>query len=129
MLTMYANEEHMLHFLTKGAAAYLRKDTTAEEMTKAIEQVAKEGKYLTLENSKALLHQMNPDENSPIALSEREKEVLVLICQEKTTQEIADELFLSPRTVETYRKQLLEKTESKNIAGLVKYALERKWIL
>ncbi|KAB2810107.1 response regulator transcription factor [Phaeocystidibacter luteus] len=128
MLTMYAHEEHLLHFLSHGAGAYLLKDSSSDEMVKAIVQVAKEGRYLTLEASKALLHRMNPDESSPPEFSEREKQVLKLICEEKTTPEIAEELFLSPRTVETYRKQLLEKTGVKNTVGLVKYAMERKGI-
>lgn len=128
MLTMHAHEEHMIHFLANGAGAYLLKDTTSEEMCKAIRVVAKEGQYLTPESSKALLHQLHPDESTPPEFSEREKEVLKLICEEKTSSEIADILFLSPRTVETYRKQLLEKTYSKNTAGLVKYAMQRKGI-
>jgi DNA-binding CsgD family transcriptional regulator len=55
-------------------------------------------------------------------------EVLQLICQEYTTAEIADKLFLSARTIETYRKRLLEKTGARNTAGLVKYALEHKLV-
>lgn len=129
MLTMHAHEEHMVYFLSNGAGAYLLKDTSKEELTLAIKQVVKEGQYLTGASSRALIHRIHPDDSSPPELSEREKDVLRLICEEKTTAEIADELFLSPRTVETYRKQLLEKTHSKNIAGLVKYAMERKGLI
>ncbi|TNE30989.1 MAG: response regulator transcription factor [Bacteroidetes bacterium] len=129
MLTMYNHDEHMLYYLKNGASAYLLKDMSVEEMCTAIRAVFYSGQYLTNKAARVLLDEEIKSPDAPIALSAREQQVLRLICMEKTTSEIAEELFLSPRTVETYRKQLLEKTNSKNIAGLVRYALERKGLI
>lgn len=129
MLTMYNQDEHMLYYLKNGASAYLLKDMSVEEMCTAIRSVHQTGRYITGKAAKVLFEEETKSPDAPISLSEREVQVLKLICQEKTTPEIAEELYLSPRTVETYRKQLLEKTNSKNIAGLVKYAMERKGLI
>ena len=65
---------------------------------------------------------------SEIKLTKREREILELICEELSTNEIADKLFISAYTVETHRKNLLSKTGAKNVAGLVKFALQNKII-
>lgn len=129
MLTMYNHDEHMLYFLKNGASAYLLKDMSVEEMCTAILSVYYKGEYISSKAARVLFDEEIKSPDAPISLTEREVQVLQLICQEKTTPEIAEQLYLSPRTVETYRKQLLEKTNSKNIAGLVKYAMERKGLI
>jgi DNA-binding CsgD family transcriptional regulator len=96
-----------------------------------IDQVAKKGFYYNenvLETIKeTILSSKKPKSNLETGfLSPREIEILQLICQQKTTAEIAEELFLSPRTVEGHRNNLLLKTESRNIAGLVVYAIQNE---
>jgi len=130
MLTMFNNEEYMIHFMQAGASGYLLKDAEPSEVEAAVRKVANGGTYLSEEVSQALLNRLDkvkttaPDLGKQHNLGERELEVLHLICQEFTTQEIADKLFLSIRTIESYRKRLLEKSGARNTAGLVKFAME-----
>jgi two-component system, NarL family, response regulator DegU len=135
VLSMHDEDRMILHLLEKGVSGYLLKDTDPDEVEHAIRTVMDEGVYLNGHVSKALhrkvTHQPDPAKPSPggtgvytgkIPLSEREKEVLHLICQELSTAQIADKLFLSPRTIEGHRLRLLEKTATKNTAGLVAFA-------
>ena len=97
---------------------------------KAIYKVVEAEFYFSEEVSKAMLHGMsNPDlKNSGgrggHGLTEREVDVLQLICKEHTTAEIGEALFLSPKTIEGYRKALITKTEARNMAGLVLFAIK-----
>lgn len=132
MLTSFDDEHIIMHLLELGVSGYLLKNADSEEIKKAIHTVHETGHYfndlvsntmlkaLTLKNNSA---QKQKDE---ILLSDRETEVLKLICQELTTTEIAARIFLSPRTVEGIRSSLIEKTGVKNIAGLVIYALKKE---
>jgi DNA-binding NarL/FixJ family response regulator len=130
MLTMIQNEEYMIHFMQAGAGGYLLKDTEPKELEHAVRKVMETGTYLSDAVSQAVMKQLmasKPVEanfDSSHNLGERELEVLRLICKEFTTQEIAEQLFLSTRTIETYRKRLLEKTGARNSAGLVMFAME-----
>lgn len=131
LLTMHDNEKYMVSFLQLGANGYLLKDTAPEELVFAVKRVHETGKYLSDRVSDALLNRLGslktkaPQLGDITNLGERELEVLQLICQEHTTAEIADQLFLSTRTIETYRKRLLEKTDTRNTAGLVRFAIEK----
>ena len=71
---------------------------------------------------------LNKNKTNPIQLSRREIDVLALICAQHTTSEVADKLFISPRTVEGHRNNLLLKTQSRNIVGLVLYGIEKRLI-
>ena len=129
LLTMFKNEEFMLHFMKSGAHGFLLKDAHPEELEQAIRKVMQTGFYLSDTVSRVMLQRLEDFEQGTVGstpgkiqLAERENEVLQLICQELTTAEIAEKLFLSPRTVETYRKRLLEKTGVRNTVGLVLYA-------
>ncbi len=128
MLTMYEQPQFIVDFLSQGANGYLLKDSAQDLVFEAIEKVHQTGQFLTPKVSEVLLGQLTNPTDSSEKLGERELEVLQLICQEYTTAEIADKLFLSARTIETYRKRLLEKTGARNTAGLVKYALEHKLV-
>lgn len=130
ILSMHAEDNFILHLMEQGANGYLLKDSEPEELEKAIQQVVRSGFYFNERLSRVLLGGLKQKKVQPPKLggesfNEREMEVLELICAEKTTPEIAEALFLSPRTVEGYRKSLLEKTGARNTAGLVAYAFRR----
>ena len=130
-LTSYDTKSFVANMIQVGAVAYLIKNTTPKALLHTINQVAKKGFYYNenvLETIKeTILSSKKPKSNLETGfLSPREIEILQLICQQKTTAEIAEELFLSPRTVEGHRNNLLLKTESRNIAGLVVYAIQNE---
>ena len=133
VLTMHDEDRMVLHLLEKGVSGYLLKDSDPDEVEKAIRKVMDEGVYLNEFVSRAMLRKMTNKKavvkqsalyNSKILLSEREKEVLKLICEGMSTVEISDKVFLSPRTVEGHRLRILEKTGTKNTAGMVAYAFK-----
>ena len=137
LLTMYNDERLISHAMEIGAHGYLLKDEEAEEVHKAIQTVYEKGFYFNDYVSQALLKQVKnktktlPQEvilNNAVKLSPRETEVLELICQEMSTAEIAKQLFISARTVEGHRKNLLEKTGVKNTAGLVIFAVKNNLV-
>lgn len=137
VLTMHDEDRMVLHLLEKGVSGYLLKDAEAGEVEKAIRKVMDEGVYLNEFVSKAMLRRMTNRKavkpvkdfyNSKILLSEREKEVLVLICEGLSTNEISEKIFLSPRTVEGHRLRILEKTGTKNTAGMVAYAFKNNLV-
>jgi DNA-binding NarL/FixJ family response regulator len=130
MLTMHNNEGFILQMMDLGANGYLIKNTDPKEVVKAIYKVVEAEFYFSEEVSKAMLHGMsNPDLKNSGGLgghdlTEREVDVLQLICKEHTTAEIGEALFLSPKTIEGYRKALIIKTEARNMAGLVLFAIK-----
>ena len=130
ILTMYDDEQMIAHLMELGANGYLLKDTSEEELNKAIHSVYETQFYFNDLVSKALLtgvrnkRKAEPKIGTQIELTRRESEVLQLICEELTTQEMADKLFLSPRTVEGHRQNLIEKFGVKNTAGLIIRAIK-----
>ncbi|PXY42913.1 response regulator transcription factor [Flavobacterium hydrophilum] len=130
-LTSYDTKSFVTNMIQVGAVAYLVKNTTPKDLINTINEVAKKGFFYNEITLKTIQDTILPSKNSKINLdsgflSPREIEVLQLICNQKTTAEIAEELFLSPRTVEGHRNNLLLKTESRNIAGLVVYAIQNE---
>jgi len=128
MLTMHNNHEFIYGLIHAGASGYILKNTGKEELMDAIRSVYK-GKTFYSEDVKETIMQnisQRPAEQKIEAtrLTDREKEVLKLIAMEYNTHEIAEKLFISINTVETHRKNLLSKLNAKNIAGLVKFALQ-----
>ena len=130
-LTSYFSKPFILNMISIGAVAYLAKNSTPKLMVKTINEVAIKGFYYDDTVFKfiqeGLLSTGDRKVKSPFDtsfISKREMEVLELICRQQTTPEIAETLFISPRTVEGHRTSLLFKTESKNIAGLVVFALQ-----
>lgn len=128
-LTMFADNAYYLQMVASGAKGFLLKDSEFDEVVKAIETVATGGTYF----SESLLSSLSQNMRSTgsvsesIAeedrLSEREIEILVGICRGESTQEIADRLFISKRTVDKHRANILEKSGCKNTASLVVYAI------
>jgi DNA-binding NarL/FixJ family response regulator len=113
------------------AAAYLAKNCDKNELITAIQTVHKTGFYFNHEVLSALQHSANHRAqtqknltNLPVKLTEREKQILKLICKEYSNAEIGKELYLSTRTVEGHRNNLITKTGCKNTAGLVIFAIK-----
>ncbi|MFS4466512.1 response regulator [Maribacter sp. 2210JD10-5] len=120
------HDSRTVQTLTKdNVDGYIPKNAEKEELLLAIETILKGDKYFSQSIKDVYLKGMFSNEQSVAdSLSKREKEVLKLIAQEFTTQEIADKLFLSKHTIESYRKNLISKLEVRNLAGLTKYALK-----
>lgn len=129
VLSMYDDEKFIVHLMESGAAGYLLKNAEPDEIRMAIESAFNNGYYFTDLINRAMLKkivthkQFKPSFNNDIQLTDRELEVLRLICEEYTAPEIANMIYLSPRTVEGIRAKLTEKIGVKNIAGLVMYAV------
>ena len=122
-LSMYGEEKYYSLMVEAGAKGFLLKDSSIEEVFAAIEAVMRGEEYICHEVMQALSGAMRRNEDAEV-LSEREVDVLLGICRGLSTQEIADKLFLSKRTVDTHRANILEKTGSKNTASLVVYAIK-----
>lgn len=130
-ITMHKESSLIKLMLSKGAKGYVLKNATSEELITAIKTVNDGKMYLDDTANEIVINTMtNPGktkakEQSPFPkLSRREKEVLQLIIDEYTTQEIAEKLFISFGTVETHRRNILIKTGTRNTAGLVRVAIE-----
>jgi DNA-binding NarL/FixJ family response regulator len=130
-LTSYDTKSFIANMIQVGAVAYLIKNTTPKDLIHTINQVSKKGFHYNENVLQTIQDTIISTKNSKGNLetgflSPREIEILQLICQQKTTLEIAEHLYLSPRTVEGHRNNLLLKTESRNIAGLVVYAIQNE---
>lgn len=131
ILTMLSCELHVAASFEKGASAYLVKNVSAEELIFCINHVSKGGKYVCEEIMMKLVYKLignslnitNKIDPEALDLTERELEVLELLGQGLTNMEIAKKLFLSKRTVEGHRQNLIEKTQSKNTPSLIKFAV------
>jgi len=134
-LTSYDGKSFITNMIDVGASSYLLKNTSPKIMVHTIKEVHDKGFFYD-ENVLKTIHEnllsssgkrIKSDLDKKL-LSKREVEVLELICKQLTTSEIAEKLYLSPRTVDGHRNNLLEKTESKNVAGLVIYGIQKKLI-
>ena len=129
VLSMHSESSYIVKMLEAGASGYLLKDAGRAELINAIKAVAEGHTYFSSQVSATLVDQLvkgkkPADRKDGIPLTKREVEVLRLIAEEYSNSEIAEKLFISPRTVDTHRRNLLEKLEVKNTAGLVKYAIK-----
>jgi DNA-binding NarL/FixJ family response regulator len=135
ILSIHNEEKFVVHLIELGANAYLFKNAEPQDVENAIRGVVEKGFYFSeslmmtfqkrLNNKKT---HVSVHENIPISLTTREIEVLNLICQELTAQEIAEKLFISVRTVDGHRNNLLEKTGARNTAGLVIFAIKNNLV-
>ena len=126
-LSMFGEEKYYSRMVEAGAKGFLLKDSSIEEVFAAIDAVMNNEEYICNEVLQALSGAMRRNEDIEL-LSEREMDVLLGICRGLSTQEIADKLFLSKRTVDTHRANILEKTGSKNTASLVVYAIKNNLV-
>ncbi len=130
-LSMYGDEEYFQKMVDAGVCGFLLKNSEFSEVKKAILTVAQGNNYFTEEILYRLVDRFKTKTvqvDAPIVLSDREIEVLQLICKGLSNQEIADKLFISKRTVDHHRASLLTKTDTRNAASLVIYAIKHKMI-
>lgn len=130
-LSMYGEEDYYYQMVNAGVKGFVLKNSDIKEVKTALETVYEGGSYFSselLENLVNNLKTIKKDKESHTELSERELEILVLICQGYSNQEIADQLFISKRTVDKHRANILEKSESKNTAQLVVYAIKNRLV-
>ncbi|PVW13074.1 response regulator transcription factor [Marixanthomonas spongiae] len=121
-LSVEENEKTILKMLRAGAKGYLMKDTKKEILEEALNQVIEKGYYHTNTISKLLIGSLTKDETE-VELKEREVAFIKHACTEMTYKEIAEKMFLSPKTIEGYRDSIYEKLHLKNRIGLVLYAI------
>ncbi|MCS7297834.1 MAG: response regulator transcription factor [Bacteroidia bacterium] len=133
-LTMYDTEEYLKAMVQAGALGYVLKNTSREELMEAIRTVREGHYYFSRATQDVIGHYILKQERIPSRgrasssegphLTPREREILELIAREMTNAQIAEKLGLSPRTVHTHRRSLMQKLGVKNSAGLVRYAIE-----
>ncbi len=121
-LSMMSDNLHIKQMMGAGASGYVLKNCTEKELKKAIDTVFEGDTYYSADVTEIVMANLVVD----MPLTEREKEVLELIIKEHTNNEIADKLFISNRTVDAHKRNLLEKTGSKNVAGLVMFAIHNQ---
>jgi DNA-binding NarL/FixJ family response regulator len=125
-LSMYGDQEYYTRMLEIGVKGFVLKDSDIQEVKAAITSVAEGGNYFSQQLLRGLIlgrKEIETSELSDEQLSERELEVLIEICQGLSNNEIAEKLFISKRTVEKHRANVLFKTNCKNTASLVVYAI------
>lgn len=129
-LSMYGEEEYYNKMIDAGAKGFLLKDSDISEVRDAILTVVKGGSYFSQELLYHVIQKIKhrEHESKSANLSKREKEILFKICEGLSNQEIAETLFISKRTVDKHRANLLGKTNSKNTASLILFAIRNKLI-
>lgn len=139
VLTGYDNEEYVYQIVKSGAGGYVLKDATKEELARAICAVMKGEKFFSPRVSKIIaegyVRRIEGGDDTPgegsaadVPLTKREREILTLVAQGLTNQEIADQLFISPRTVDTHRTNIMQKLDIHDVANLVRYAIEHGFL-
>jgi DNA-binding NarL/FixJ family response regulator len=129
ILSMQSSSEHIYRALRAGASGYLLKESAGKEVVEAVRTVIGGKRYLSTAISETLVQnyihlRQTSEEQSPIeSLSEREREILQLVIDGHSSAEIADKLFLSSKTVDTYRSRLMKKLGVADLAGLIKFAV------
>jgi DNA-binding NarL/FixJ family response regulator len=126
VLSMHPEQQYAVRALRNGAAGYLTKDRSPEELITAIRTVASGGRYVTSTMADRLAAVLGSDPFVPLheRLSDREHEVLGLLAAGKTLRQIAERLSVSPKTVSTYRARIIRKLHMRTNAELIRYALE-----
>lgn len=130
MLSMHPQEQYAIRALKLGASGYLTKDTASEELLMAVQRISSGGKYISQSLADNLVFQLNSD-NIKLKheiLSNREFEVMVKLANGKSLQEIGIELFISDKTVSTYRSRIMEKMGFSKNTDLTRYCIENELI-
>tara|TARA_B100000809_G_scaffold243810_1_gene269168 strand:+ start:510 stop:1184 length:675 start_codon:yes stop_codon:yes gene_type:complete len=133
IMSSHYNKSFMGFMLKTGAAAFIPKGISPQELLKIVKEVKQTGFYFQPDQLEIIREQVakktpTPNINNNNVLSEREMEVLKLICLQKTAKEIGEKLFIAQRTVEGHKNNLFLKTETRNIAGLAIYAIQNNLV-
>ncbi len=135
VLTMHDSEEYVYQILKSGAGGYVLKNSSRDELAAAIRAVAKGEKFFSPRVSeimveaylrKAEKREESPLEDKDLPLTKREKEILFYIADGLSNTQIAEKLFISPRTVDTHRTNIMQKLDIHDAANLVRFALSKK---
>lgn len=128
ILTSHYNATLIIKMIELGASAFMGKSTDIQNLVETVSNVLERGFHYDSYTVRLLRDRMltgaPPSKPDSESFTKREKEILQLICEQYTNREIAEKLFISPRTVEGHRNKMLEKTNSKNTVGLIIYAIE-----
>ena len=130
MLSMHPQEQYAIRALSNGAAGYLTKDIAAEELLLAIKKIAAKGKYISPSLADCLALSIKSDSKKPLheKLSEREFDIMIKLAAGKSLIEIGNELFISNKTVSTYRSRIMEKMNLEKNTDLARYCIENQLI-
>lgn len=130
MLSMHPQEQYALRALKLGAAGYLTKETASEELLLAVKRVSEGGKYISQSLAESLAVHLDKDnyQQKHDILSAREFEVMIKLANGNSLQKIGSELFISNKTVSTYRSRIMEKMELNRNTELTRYCMENKLI-
>ena len=130
-LSMYGEEDYYYKMVDAGVKGFLLKNSDINEVKTALQTVLDGGSYFSSELLQTLVNSLrssHTNKEKETVFSERETEILILICQGLSNQEIADELYISKRTVDKHRANILEKSDCKNTAQLVMYAIKNQLV-
>lgn len=132
-LSMFNGQPAISDMMEAGASGYILKNTGKEELLTALQKVAAGGMFFSDEVAAEIMRSMNErnQKKEPLAevnFTKREKEIIQLISKEFSNAQIAEHLFISERTVETHRKNIFQKVNTKTVVGLIKFAIENKLI-
>ena len=128
-LTMFGEEDYYYQMIHAGAKGFLLKESGSRELEEAITTVLNGDNYFSMSLLKTLIVSLNEKRNEPvIELTNRENEILQLICTGLSAKEIANELKISPRTVESHKAKLFEKTDTQNTSALIMTAIKKNLV-
>jgi DNA-binding NarL/FixJ family response regulator len=128
ILSMHSTAEHILHALQAGARGYLLKDSAGAEVAEAVRAVHAGGRYLSHKIAATVIDDYKAERrqtNRLDSLNRRERQILQLVAEGKTSAEVGAVLFLSPKTVDTYRSRMMHKLGIGDLANLVKFAIQQ----
>jgi len=130
ILTMHPEEQYAVRALRAGASGYLTKESIPDELVKAIRKVSLGRKYVSPSLAEKLAFDLEIDAEKPLheTLSDREYDVMCMIASGKMVTKIAEELFLSVKTISTYRYRILEKMKMKRNAELIRYGIQHRLV-
>ncbi len=129
LLTMYDDEDMLNEAMDLGVKAYLLKDSASMDIVNAVRAVMADRHYISPSLTDNLLRRVSKQDSILDVLSPKEKEILLLISESKSTKQIAAQLFLSPKTIENYRFRISEKLDLKGSYSLLKFAMENRSLI
>jgi DNA-binding NarL/FixJ family response regulator len=129
-LSIHPEDQYAVRVLKAGAAGYMTKESAPEELVKAIRKVLRGGKYISPSLAEKLAFDLETDSEKPLheSLSDREYQVMCMIASGKTVKDIAEALYLSVKTISTYRERILGKMKMKTNAELTHYAIKNRLV-